>query len=136
MFLAGLALAGGAIYFFFDSVMVQTGPGALSGLMRRGLGGARGGLYETTSMGVLFVPFFVGVFCLFVDAKRRWAWWLTYAGMALLALEIISRVRFVLNTKLTHLLLMLVLLAAGGALMFRSYRAAEVNLPDPKDPPD
>lgn len=133
MFLGGLALAGGAVYFFFDSVQVRTGIGALSGLMRRGTGG--GGFYETTSMGILFVPFFVGVFCLFVDASRKWAWNLTYLGLAILAIEIVSRVRFVMNTKLTHLLGMLVMFAAGAAFMFRSYRASNKNLPGPQDAP-
>lgn len=108
-----------ATYLFFDSVRVSTGHhGMVSGMM----GGRAGGMIETTSMGIVFIPFFLGVFSLFVDAKRKWAWGLTYFGIALLAVEVMSRVRFIIDTKLTHLLIMLVLFAAGCALMFRSYR--------------
>ena len=88
------------------------------------LGGGRGHgrMIETTSMGIVFIPFFLGVFALFVDARRKWAWILTYAGLAILGIEVLSRVRFIINTKLTHMLLMFVLFAAGCAFMFRSYR--------------
>ena len=131
MFFFGLLMSIGAVYLFFDSVRVHTGnAGALSGMM--GAGGGRGRLIETTSMGILFVPFFVGVFALFVDAHRKWAWMLTYIGIAVLAIEILSRVRFVIDSKLTHVLGMFVLLAAGCALMFRSYRdgGAKIGLTD------
>ena len=97
-----------------------------------GGGRGRGGMIDTTSMGILFVPFFIGVFALFVDAHRKWAWILTYIGIAILAIEILSRIRFIIDTKLTHLLGMLVLFAAGCALMFRSYRdgAKTIGLSD------
>ena len=121
LFVFGLLLAIGGIYFFFDSVRVSTGhAGALSGMMGGGRG--HGGLIDTTSMGILFVPFFIGVFALFVDARRHWPWYLTFIGIAILAIEILSRIRFIIDTKLTHLLGMLVMFAAGCALMFRSYR--------------
>ncbi len=120
-FVIGLCLAGVAIYFFFDSVRVSTGhAGALSGMMGGGRGHGR--LIDTTSMGILFVPFFIGVFALFVDARRHWPWYLTFIGIAILAIEILSRIRFIIDTKLTHLLGMLVMFAAGCALMFRSYQ--------------
>ncbi len=125
MFLGGLALAVAAIYFFFDSIYVQTGTGFLSGLMRRG---GSGRLLQTTSMGLLFVPFFVGVFSLFVDARRNWAWWLTYLGIAVLAIEILSRIRFEMSIKMTHLLGLIVMFAAGAGLMVRSYRAANLEM--------
>ncbi|TWT99005.1 hypothetical protein [Neorhodopirellula pilleata] len=126
MFGIGVAMAIAAVYLFFDSVRVATGhPGAISGM----LGGGRGRLIETTSMGIVFVPFFLGVFSLFVDAQRKWAWGLTYLGIAILAVEVLSRVRFIIDTKLTHMLLMFTLFAAGCAFMFRSYR------PDPSDGP-
>ena len=121
MFFGGLLLAVGGVYFFFDSVRVTTGhAGALSGAMGGGRG--HGHLMDTTSMGILFVPFFVGVFSLFVDARRRWAWYLTYIGLIVLGIEILSRIRFIIDTKLTTLLGMFVMFAAGCALMFRSYR--------------
>jgi hypothetical protein len=119
-FTIGLVLAVVAVYLFFDSVRVSTAHyGWISGLMHRS--GGRG-LWETTSMGIVFAPFFIGVIALFYDAKMKWAWWLTYLGIAILAVEILSRIRFLLESKLTHLLMMIVLFAAGVGLMLRSYR--------------
>lgn len=121
MFGLGVVMAIAAVYIFFDSIRVSTGhAGVISGLLGNGQG--QGRLLETTSMGIVFVPFFFGVFSLFVDARRKWAWILTYAGIAILAIEVLSRVRFIIDTKLTHFLAMLVLFAAGCAFMFRSYR--------------
>ena len=121
-FLIGFGLAALAVYLFFDSVrVVADGAGIVSRALR-GRGGGGGGRFgQTTSMGILFVPFFIGVFSLFVNSRQKWAWGLTYLGMAVLAVEIVSRIQFYIDTKLTHLLLMLVLFAAGCALMFRSY---------------
>ena len=120
-FTIGLVLTAVAVYLFFDSVRVSTASyGWVSGLMRGGRGGH--GLWETTSMGIIFIPFLIGVIALFYDAKMKWAWWLTYLGIAVLAVEIFSRVRFIWESKLTHVLLMLVLFAAGVGLMLRSYR--------------
>jgi len=121
MFGLGVILAVAAVYIFFDSVRVSTGhAGVVSGLIDGGRG--QGRLIETTSMGIVFLPFFLGVFSLFVNAHRKWAWVLTYAGMAILAIEVLSRVRFIIDTKMTHFLAMLILFAAGCALIFRSYR--------------
>ena len=121
MFFFGLLLAIGGTYFFFDSVRVTTGHGgAFSGMLGGGRG--RGHLVDTTSMGVLFVPFFIGVFALFVDARRKWPWYLTGIGLAILVIEILSRIRFIIESKLTHLLGMVLMFAAGCALMYRSYK--------------
>jgi len=78
-------------------------------------------MWETTSMGIIFVPFLAGVTILFFDAEKRWAWWLTGLGLALIAIEILSRVRFVMEIKTTHLLLVLGMVAAGAGLLLRSY---------------
>jgi len=119
-FLIGFGLAALALYLFFDSVRVATGDlGLFSGLARRHAGS---GMWETTSMGLLFVPFFLGVLALFYDARMKWAWGLMWFGVAVLVIEILSRIRFFLNMKTTHLLGMIVLFAAGAALMIRSYR--------------
>jgi len=124
-FLIGFGLAALALYLFFDSVRVATGDlGLFSGLARRHAGG---GLRETTSMGLLFVPFFLGVLALFYDARLKWAWGLMWFGVAVLVIEILSRIRFFLNMKTTHLLGMIVLFAAGAALMIRSYRDEGAN---------
>ena len=123
-FAIGFLLAGVAVYLFFDSVRVVTeGAGMVSGMLR-GRGGGHG-MGQTTSMGILFVPFFLGGFSLFVNSRQKWAWALTYLGLGVIAVEILSRIRFYINTNLTHLLLMIILFAAGCAFMFRSYREEE-----------
>ena len=119
-FAVGLLLSVAATYLFFDSVKVSTVPfGLVSGMMHRGGGG--GGFWETTSMGVIFVPFFIGVIALFYNSRLRWAWGLTLLGLVVVAVEILSRIRFLMVTKTTHLFLMIVLFAAGIGLMLRSY---------------
>ena len=122
-FLIGLVLAGLAIYLFFDSVRVATGAGFISDSIH-GMMGRRGGIGETTSMGIIFVPFLIAIIALFYDAKKKWGWWLLYFGVAVIAVEILSRIRFFMNTKLTHLLGMMVLFAAGVGLILRSLRDA------------
>jgi len=119
-FFIGFGLSALALYLFFDSVHVATGDLGLFTALARRHGG--GGVWETTSMGLLFVPFFLGVLALFYDARMKWAWGLMWFGVAVLVIEILSRIRFFLNMKTTHLLGMIVLFAAGAALMIRSYR--------------
>ena len=118
-FLIGLCLAGAGIYFFLDSVRMHTGGmGFISGM----LGGGREGAQVTSSMGIIFVPFGIGVFSLFVDASKKWAWWLTWLGLATISVEILSRIHFFVNMKTSHFMLMLILFLVGCALMFRSYK--------------
>jgi hypothetical protein len=118
MFTIGVFLAGLATYLFLNSVYASTmGAGVLSRAI-----GARGGMWETTSMGILFVPFFLGVIALFYDSRMKWAWWLTYLGIGILVIEIFSRIRFRLEMKMTSLLLVIVLFSAGVGLILRSYR--------------
>lgn len=117
----GFCLSALAAWMFFDSVQVSTaGEGWLSGMMHHQW---RGGNFATTSMGIIFVPFFLGVIALFYDASKKWAWALMYCGLAVLSVEILSRIRFLLHVKSSHLLLMLAMFAAGLGLMLQSYRA-------------
>ena len=74
MFFVGFGLAALGVYFFFNPVYVTTRLGLFSGMFGRHGGGP--GMWETTSMGILFVPFLIGVIALFQDARRRWAWWI------------------------------------------------------------
>ena len=118
-FAIGFCLSALATYLFFDSVRVVTaGHGLISGL----LGYGHGGYWQTTSMGIIFVPFFLGVIILFYDARLRWGWVLTCLGIAMLVIEILSRIQFFYQMKTTHLLGMIILFAAGVGLMLRSYR--------------
>jgi hypothetical protein len=124
-FVVGAVLSAVSLYFFFDSVRVSTdGAGLFSGGMRRMRGGGGGGwgMWDTTSMGIVFFPFIIGVIALFYDASKKWAWGLTWVGLAVIVVEILSRVRFVMNTKTSLLLLMFVGFAAGAGLMLQSYR--------------
>jgi len=123
MFFIGLALTILGGYLFFDSVRVISGAGMFGRMFGRG-GGAFG---ETTSMGIVFVPLLIAVIALFYNAQWRWAWYMLYVGIAVLAIEVLSRIRFLLEAKLTHFLGMLVLFAAGIGLMLRSYRESSTG---------
>lgn len=114
---AGLILFALGLYLFLDSVRVTSAEfGAISG--RMGLGR---GMWETTSMGIIFVPFLAGIVILFFDSEKRWVWWLAGVGPAIIEIEILSRIRFVLDMKTTHLLLVLGMVAGGAGLLLRSY---------------
>ncbi|MEM9080621.1 MAG: hypothetical protein AAGC74_08025 [Verrucomicrobiota bacterium] len=113
----GLALLGIGLYLLLDSVRVVSGDfGALSGMFhRRGMG-------QTTSMGIIFIPFLIGAAILFYDAAKKWAWWLAGAGLLAIIIEIFSRISFVMNMKTTHLLLILIMIAAGAGLLAKAYQ--------------
>jgi hypothetical protein len=118
---AGFLLAAFGLYFFLDSVHVNGGG---AGLVSGWIGGRGGNVspWQTTSMGVIFVPFFLGVAWLFYDATKKPAWMLMWSGLAIVVIEILSRIRFEFSMKTTHLLLILGMTAAGVGMMIRSYR--------------
>lgn len=72
-------------------------------------------------MGIIFVPFMCGIAVLFFDAKAPWAWWLTIIGLLMVVVEILSRIQFMMNSKSSHLLLMLAMIAAGAGLVLKGY---------------
>lgn len=123
LFGIGFLLSAIAAWLLLDSVIASTGHGLFSGFIRgrQGVGGGRG-FGQTTSMGIIFVPFMIGVVSLFYDASKKWAWWLLYIGIGLVVVEILSHLRFEMSVKTSHLMLMLGMLAAGIGLMLRSYR--------------
>lgn len=125
LFVGGLALTALSMWFFLDSVRVQAyGNGWISG----GFGGFGG----TGSMGVLFVPLLVGIAGLFYNGKAVWAWVVFGLGLALIVIEIVSKLRFFYDLKLSHFLLMLGGFAAGIGLTLRSLKPdpPEVDRPD------
>jgi len=125
LFVGGLALTGISMWFFMDSVRVKSyGNGWISG----GFGGFGG----TGSMGILFVPLLIGIGALFYKSDALWAWAMLAIGIALIVIEILSKLQFFYDLKLSHLLLMLGGFAAGIGLTLRSLR------PDPPqdDQPD
>jgi hypothetical protein len=116
LFLSGAVLSFVSVYFFVDSVRVTTfGRGIVSG----GFGGWGG----TGSAAIVFLPLLVAVIALFYDASKRWAWGLFGLGIFILMAEILSRLEFFINLKLSHLLIMLVSFGAGIGLILRSLRA-------------
>lgn len=127
LFIAGVVLTLLGVYFFLDSVRVVTGnQGLCSGMLRQTFGGTGQGFWSTTSMGVLFVPFFAGVATLFYDSKNKVGWALLVAGILVLIVEIMSQLRFYMNVKLSHFLLIIGTMAAGVGLILRSF----VDMPD------
>ena len=89
-FMAGAALTAISAWFFVDSVRVTS----------RGYGWISNALGANTgSAGIVFLPLFVAVVWLFVDAKRPWPWALFAIGLALLAVEILSRLEFLVQSE-------------------------------------
>lgn len=129
LFGIGFVLSAAAAWFLLDSVIATTGHGLFSGFIRgrQGVGAGRS-FGQTTSMGVIFLPFMIGVIALFYDASKKWAWWLLYLGVAIVAVEILSHLRFQMSVKTSHLMLMLGMFAAGIGLMLRSYRDANQTI--------
>tara|TARA_R110002096_G_scaffold14302_4_gene49859 strand:- start:60 stop:488 length:429 start_codon:yes stop_codon:yes gene_type:complete len=118
-FLIGAALTVAGVWLFFDSVRFTTGHmGMISGAISRGRGG---GLMETTSMGIVLVPLFIGVIALFFDVRKTWGWVLSGLGLLILGIEVVSRFRPIMAIKGTHLFLLIILIAGGLGLMFRAY---------------
>lgn len=119
-FLVGVLLAGIGIWLFFDSVHITSGHrGLISGAI--GNRGGGGGYRETTSMGIILVPLFIGVVALFFDVRQTWAWILTILGFLVLAIEIVSRMRPMYEAKASHAIMMMIMIAGGFGLMLRGY---------------
>ena len=133
-FLMGFGLSMVALWFFFDSVQVVSGHhGLISGMV-----GGRGGMgnWETTSMGVIFVPFFIGTVALFYDASQKWAWGLLSIGIFVIVVEVLSRLRPQFNMGMSQLILMMVMFAAGAGMMLRSYRTIQIEEAPSESPAD
>jgi hypothetical protein len=115
----GMVLTALGLYLLFDSVNVVSGG---AGLVSRMLIGGMGG-WETTSRGVIFAPLILAVILLFYNAKWKFAWGLLWVGLAIIVVEILSRLQFVFSMKTSHLILILGMTAAGIGLMLRGLRA-------------
>jgi hypothetical protein len=123
LFALGSALSGLGLYLLLDSVRISTGHvGWLSGGLRTLLGSGHAAGVTTASMGVLFVPFICGVCILFYNARLKVGWWVLGAGVLILLVEMFSQIRFYMSAKLTHFLMMLVMIGGGLGLILRSFR--------------
>ncbi|MDP6502300.1 MAG: hypothetical protein QF886_01740 [Planctomycetota bacterium] len=118
LFVVGFILAAAGAYLFVDSVRVMTGHlGVFGGMMRRsGMGGT------TTSMGLIFVPFFIGIVLLFYNADWKVGWGLAGLGLVIIIVEILSGIRFYMNIKVSHMILLLIMMAGGCGMMIRSFK--------------
>jgi hypothetical protein len=81
------------------------------------------------STGIIFAPIFIGLVILFYDARLRWGWALFYLGLAIIVIEILSRIQFLMQMKTSNLLLMLGMVAAGIGMMLRSFRDGSFDGP-------
>ncbi len=120
LFFSGLVLAAAGLWFLLSNVHVVTGDfGMLSGAFSRGM---LGGGMPAMSTGIVFAPIFFGLVLLFYDVRMKWGWALFYTGLALIVIEILSRIQFFMNMRTSNLLLMLGMIAAGIGMMLRSFR--------------
>jgi len=120
LFFTGLVLAAAGLWFFLSNVHVMTNPfGMVSGLFSRGM---FGGGQPAMSTGIVFAPIFLGLVLLFYDARWKSGWALFYVGLAIIVIEILSRIEFHMDMRTSNLLLMLGMVAAGIGMMLRSFR--------------
>jgi hypothetical protein len=138
LFFSGLVLAAAGLWFFLSNVHVVTRDfGMFSGAFSRGM---LGGGMPAMSTGVVFLPIFCGLVLLFYDARLKWGWALFYTGLAIIVIEILSRIQFLMDMRTSNLLLMLGMVAAGIGMMLRSFRDASQDAPtatnDSKEPGD
>jgi hypothetical protein len=72
-------------------------------------------------MGLLMIPLGVGVCLLFAGTYKRWANLMIWASLAALVVGVLNSIRLTfMPTTLWALASYIVMIAAGGGLMFRS----------------
>jgi hypothetical protein len=103
-----------------------------------GWGGAGAAMpFGTPGMGLLMLPLGIGVCLLFAGSYRRWANLLIWASLAALLVGVLNSLRMsFIPTTLWQLVVYIVMIAAGGGLMFRglnSYDADGQTLADKND---
>ena len=106
-------------WLFFDSTKMTTLPfGYLTSFF------PRGGFWDTTSMAVIFLPLLAGlvwvVYTFLSGGNQKWAKILSWSGLAILAIEVLSRVRFHMVMKTSSFLILLAFFATGLALLLRA----------------
>lgn len=122
----GMVLTALGLYWLFDSVQVTSGG---HGFISRMIGGG-GGLWDTTSRGIIFAPLMLGVVILFYNAKWKIGWALLWSGFAVIVIEILSRLQFIFSMKTSHLILILATTAAGIGLILRGLKEENSRQPE------
>lgn len=128
LFLVGGALFAAGIFLFTNQVMVNSGFSGM-GFGRRygsGMGPSFGGMFSFGAgqgFGLLMIPFGVGVALLLADAYRKLGWFLVWASSAAVGAGVLQSLVFNFRTtSLWSLMAMVVMIAGGGGLMFKSLR--------------
>ncbi len=84
--------------------------------------------WGTPGMGLLMLPLGIGVCLLFAGYKRRWSNLLIWASLVALLVGVLNSLRMTfMPTTLWQLAVYVVMIAAGGGLMFRGLRAYDDN---------
>jgi hypothetical protein len=108
-FFIGLILAAIGGYLLFNQVQVHTSFWRFGGLQN--------------SFGISLIPLLIGVAVLFFNGKSRLGWVLTVGGLLFIVVGVIANMDiYFQRTSLFNTLIMLVLIAAGLGLIFRSLR--------------
>ena len=132
-FLIGGCLFGAGGFLMANQVLVrselllQRTPGGFG--RWGGWGGAGAAIpFGTPGMGLLMLPLGIGVCLLFAGNYRRWANLLIWASLAALLVGVLNSLRMsFIPTTLWQLGVYIVMIAAGGGLMFRGLNAYDAN---------
>jgi hypothetical protein len=127
MFLLGSSLLAGGLYLFSSQVMVDSGFRSFGWRRYGGFWGSPFGTFlpfgAGQGFGLLMLPLGVGVALLVADGQRKLGWFLIWASSAALGVGILQSLVFNFRTtSLFSLMTMVVMVGAGGALMFRSLK--------------
>jgi hypothetical protein len=133
-FLIGGCLFGSGGFLLANQVMVRSEMVLHGGHGVRpwgGMGGMAGGFampWGTPGMGLLMLPLGIGVCLLFAGRYRRWANLLIWASLAALTVGVLNSLRMsFMPTTLWQLGVFIVMIAAGGGLMFRGLNAYDAD---------
>ena len=74
-------------------------------------------------LGLIMIPFSIGVDLLLADAYRKVGWFLVWAASAAAGVGILQSLMYSFRTaSLWSLMTMVMMIASGGGLMFKSLR--------------
>ena len=128
LFLLGGAFFCAGIFLFTSQVMVDSGMVGL-GWGRRFAGSwnpSFGGFWPDGAgqgIGLLMIPFGIGVALLFANVFRKVGWFLVWGASAAVGVGILQSLVFRFrNASLWSLMAMVVMIAGGGGLMFKSLK--------------
>ena len=136
-FIIGGCLFGSGGFLLANQVMVRSSVTYSSYRSRYGGLGNGGGFampFGTPGMGLLMLPLALGVCLMFAGTYKRWANLLVWASLAALFVGVLNSLRMTfMATTLWQLAVYVVMIGAGGGLMFRSLNSYQ---PEPEARPD